>query len=162
MGRKKVLTTEQVREAKRRINNKEISQRGAASELGVSHVALNLRFKTLEEEEEKELKKINIISVSGKQNNLPIQKKLTTNQNQSVIDKILFDEKEIPIRKAPTAREYSGLDYYQLDIEQLRMVYRLLTGRVDKGKGGKASSIKTLIPAIIEGLEFNYRFYNKD
>ncbi len=67
-----------------------------------------------------------------------------------------------PFRKVPTAKEYSGLDYYQLDMEQLRMVYRLLTGRVDKSKGGKASNLMSIIPAIIEGLEFNLMHHNKN
>ncbi|MCJ2513447.1 MAG: MarR family transcriptional regulator [Candidatus Thermoplasmatota archaeon] len=70
-------------------------------------------------------------------------------------------KKNQPIRKIPSAKEYSGLDFYQLDMEQLRTMLRLLKGRVDKCKGGEASSIKTLIPAIIEGLEFNLMYYNK-
>ena len=150
MGRKKLLTDEQIQEAKIRVDNKEISLRGIAGELGVSHVALNLRFKQL--------------GKNGK------QKLLTTTKDKLTIDKLnnrlgrydgLEEIKKSPFRKIPTAKEYSGHDFYQLDIEQLRMFYRLLTGRVDKSKGGKASNIKSLILAIIEGLQYNLKQYIK-
>jgi len=151
LGRKKLLTDEQIREAKQRVDRKEISLRKMAMELGVSHVALNLRFKEIGEK----LTEINILDVNGKQKKLTIMdKKLTTKENQKIKLRT-----ELPFRKMPTAKEFSGHDYFKLDIEMLRTWYRLVTGRQDKSKGGKASNIESLIPAIIEGLQYNLEYY---
>lgn len=176
MGRISKIPDTIILDSIRMIDSGEISLRARAKEINMAHTSLMKRIKKIrdywEENNIPESKRYGVYENKIKDDSLKTTtygKLTTTNNHQTkldkmndnIIDKILFDKKEIPIRKPPTAREYSGLDYYQLDMEQLRMFYRLLTGRVDKSKGGKASSIKTLIPAIIEGLEFNEEYYNK-
>lgn len=133
----------------RMVDNKEISIRQRAKDIGMSHEGLRKRINLLRKEDKEAVKKYNET----------LKVKPSTNKRVSIVDREI--KKELPIRKIPTAKEYSGLEYFKLDIEQLRMFYRLLTGRVDKSKNGKASNIKSLINAIIEGLKFNLDNHNK-
>ena len=174
MGRNKILSEWDVRDMKKRIDLKEISLRAGGRELGVSHEALRKRIKQLPlykpsnnlPKSVKEMTREEINKSAEKRYKTfdeceqPMATKMAT--KKVATDKVtVATSKELPFRKMPTAREYSGLNYYQLDIEQLRMFYRLLTGKVDKSKGGKASNIKSIIPAIIGGLKYNLEQYQK-